>query len=122
MLAFEAIFLLDIIINFLLSYVKYDTQTEVIECHIVKTITNYLSTTFYKDFIPIIPLQLMELPNKRNLLFFLIKLMRLFKGFRILDVHALMKKIKAIYKERSVNLIKSDPKAGEDMLNDHNKI
>lgn len=119
---FEAVFVLDIIINFMLSYERNDTAAETIEWNILKTFTKYLTTNFYKDFIPVIPFQLMNLPNNRNTLFLLIKLLRLFKGFRILDEHVIMKKIKNIYKERSIAKIESEPSIQNDILNDHNKI
>lgn len=64
----------------------------------------------------------MELPNKRNQLFYLIKLMRLSKGFAILDVPNLMVKIKNIYKEKSIKMIAKDPIKAEDISADHNNI
>jgi len=121
-IVFECVFCIDIVINSMLSYERQDTASETIENNIVKTLTHYLTTNFYKDLIPVIPFQNIELENNRNQLFLLIKLMRLFKGFRILDEHVIMGKVKNIYKERAKKLIETEPKVANDTLNDHNKI
>jgi hypothetical protein len=64
----------------------------------------------------------MGMPKNRNLLFFLVKLMRLSKGFAILDAAVIIKIIKHIYKQRGLRLMESDPKIKNDTLVDHNKI
>ena len=48
--------------------------------------------------------------------------MRLWKGFKIFDVPALMAKIKVIYKEKGEKAIKRNPVMAEDTASDNNKI
>ena len=60
--------------------------------------------------------------RNRNMLFMLVKLSRLMKGFDILNVPRIMVKIKGFYIESSKNKIKKDKKVGDDIINDHNKI
>lgn len=84
---------------------------------------NYFWGDFIKDVLPILPLQYISLRNNRASLFYLIKLLRLAKGFHILNVTKFMKKIKAVYKARTELLLKNDPvMARTDIDNDHNKI
>ena len=49
-------------------------------------ILHYLKTDFIWDFIPLIPLQLLTMQRRRENLFFLIKLLRIRKGMKFLDV------------------------------------
>ena len=58
----------------------------------------------------------------RGALFYLIKLIRLYKGFKIFDIPRLMKIIKIGYKERSQKMIETDKQMAEDQILDHNKI
>ena len=59
-----------------------------------RIIQNYMLTDFLFDFIPIIPLQVIELTRHRERLFYLIKVVRFYKGFKVLKVSALMQQIK----------------------------
>jgi hypothetical protein len=61
MYCFEAVFMLDICVNFLLSYEYMGPLGKLTQKNIPTIATHYLSTTFYKDFIPIIPLQLIPM-------------------------------------------------------------
>lgn len=56
MYSFEAVFMLDIFVNFILSYEYMSPLGKQVERNIMKISSHYLWTTFYKDFIPIIPL------------------------------------------------------------------
>jgi hypothetical protein len=116
------VFFVDICFSSILSYDREDGVQTIREHNVIKTVVNYFGGRFYLDFIPIIPLQRLEMINKRNMLFYLVKLMRLNKGFDILHVPTLMSKIKIIYKERSVKRIEEDPRIGNDKMNDNNKI
>jgi hypothetical protein len=105
MLFFEGVFFTDVCVNFLLSYEYMGEYGKVVERNITNIFSHYLKTTFIKDFIPIIPFQLIQLPKSRGTLFYLIKLLRLAKGFRLLDVFTIMKQIKDIYKNYSIRMI-----------------
>ena len=85
-LVFELLFLMHLVLQFFKSgeeKVKFLTIAQ-----------KYLSDGFLTDFIPIIPLQLVELKNNRNRLFYLIKLIRMEKGFALFDVDKIMRAIK----------------------------
>jgi hypothetical protein len=68
----------------------------------VKDITQislrYLKGEFYKDFIPIIPLQLLDFGGDERL-FYIIKIMRLIKGLQVFDVAQIMVIIKKQYQK-----------------------
>lgn len=98
---FEGVFVVDIAVNFLLSYEYMGQYGKVVERNLGEIASHYIKTTFIKDLIPIIPFQLISLPKERGTLFYLIKLMRLAKGFRLLDVFTIMKQVKEIYKNYS---------------------
>lgn len=119
---FEGVFALDIGVNCLLSFEQTSQYGTYIETSVGAIASHYLYSTFYKDFLPIIPFQLTPLANRRGTLFYLIKLLRLAKGFKLLDVVYLMKKIKAIYKQRGRNLIRNEPDKANDTVHDHNKV
>lgn len=75
-----------------------------------KIIINYLQGEFIWDFIPLIPLQFLRLVNNRDRLFFLIKCLRLRRGFAILDVTKLMGSIKNFFNRRLEYNIENDEK------------
>lgn len=57
-------------------------------------------------------------------MFYLIKIIRLAKGFKILDEHVIMGKIKIIYREKILEKMKNDHLGvvANDKVHDHNKI
>lgn len=119
---FEGVFVVDIAVNFMLSYEYMGQYGKEIQRNLFEISNHYVKTTFIKDLIPIIPFQLIPLPKERGALFYLIKLLRLAKGFRLLDVFTIMKQIKEIYKNYSIRRIKNDPRIALDTLADHNKV
>lgn len=52
---FEAVFFIDIMVNCVLSFEKEYNSQIIVEKKVTVISTNYASTTFYKDLIPIIP-------------------------------------------------------------------
>lgn len=119
---FEMIFCCDIGVNFLLSFERQDAQSEVVEWNMQKTAYRYFTTDFARDFIPVIPFQNMQMYNRRNKLFYLIKMVRLIKGFRILNEHVIMLKIKAIWKKSVVEKMNKNEAIKTDKINDHNGV
>jgi hypothetical protein len=87
-----------------------------------KTSVKYLKTSFAIDFIPVIPLQNLSMINNRNCLFYLIKCVRLIKGFKILNEQEIMGKIKLIYKKNLLIKMEKNPLVKHDKLRDHNKV
>ena len=93
MLIFEGTFLFDIIVNFLLTF-EVEGSGHNVERDLSKIASNYFWGNFKNDLLPLLPLQLIELGKGRGALFFLVKLLRLWKGFKIFNVPILMRKIK----------------------------
>ena len=62
---------------------------------------NYLNNSFPLDIICLLPLQFVKMKRNRQLLFFLIKMLRIIKGFELFDVHNMMKYVKIEYHKRT---------------------
>jgi len=99
MVLFETLFFVNMLVNFVLTYsLNSKNSYSYVETDISKISTRYIKTGFMMDVIPLIPLQIFEMSNGRHNLFYLIKVVRLYKGFIIFDVHYMMHKIKDFYK------------------------
>jgi hypothetical protein len=96
---FELLFALDIIVKFMLTFEDPETHIKVIDLGVISK--NYFFDRFIWDFIPLLPLQIFPMYRNRNTLFYLIKLIRLYKGFKILDIPKLMGIIKKIHRDHS---------------------
>lgn len=81
----------------------------------------YLKGEFWKDFIPIIPLQLLDIGEDRRL-FYIIKIMRLIKGLQVFDVANIMEIIKKQYQKNLDHIIANRPDLAENTLLDNNNI
>ena len=79
-------------------------------------------TDFKWDFIPLLPLQLFTFKNKRENLFFLIKLLRIRKGMKMLDVTMLKFYIKAGLINRMERKIESDVHFANNMIEPMNPV
>jgi len=98
MLIFEAVFVVDMLTHFLLSYRKEGSSTSTPpERDIMKCSLHYYKNGFLLDLIPLIPFQVIEMHRGRHNLFYLVKLMRLYKGFKIFNVPKIMELIKNLY-------------------------
>lgn len=64
---------------------------------IAKTAMNYFYNGFAMDFIPLIPFFAIKMKRNRQQLFYIIKMIRLVKGFDLFDVPSMMTKIKFFY-------------------------
>ena len=83
----------------------------------------YLKGEFLKDFIPIIPLQMVKMgDNGDERLFYLIKIMRLIKGLQVFDVANIMEIIKKQYQKKLDKIILERPDLAENTLLDNNNI
>ena len=81
---YETIFFIDMVLQF---FKEFTSETSSIPVRNLEKISmNYLQNGFAYDFIAILPLQVLHLKNKRENLFFLIKLVRLEKGVRLMNV------------------------------------
>ena len=82
--------------------------------------------TFYQDLIALLPMTLIFFHNNYfdefYRLFFLIKVIRIKKGFDIFDVPHIMETVKDFYRDRNQIRIEEDLEFAEDMINDNNNI
>ena len=83
---------------------------------------HYLKNDFIWDFIPLIPLQLFKLKNRRERLFFLIKIYRLKKGFKLFDVSKILKAFKKRNNEYLEIKVNEDSKFANNKIVNNNKI
>ena len=105
---FEALFFFDMMINFILSYKELGSNGPA-ETDLSRIAERYCKGCIHIDFIPLIPLQLIEFKNGRHNLFYLIKVFRLYHGFEIFNVPRVMNAFKKIYKKRALDMIENDP-------------
>jgi len=81
----------------------------------------YLKDNFIREAIPLIPLHLLDTGKLGNLLYVL-KLIRISRGFELLNVHRIVKHIRNFYKDYTLKLIKDDPNRLLNLALDNNKM
>jgi len=109
-----------LVLQFFLSF--DDGKSPKPQTNLTKIFNNYFYGSFIYDFIPLIPFQLIEMYRNRNCLFYLVKVMRLWQGFKLLDVPKLMGIFKSIHNKQKKLLMDMNPKMGDDIFQDHNKV
>jgi hypothetical protein len=117
---FESMFAISIVMRFFVDYYEEGKQFPVRD--LTSIAKNYLKTDFIFDFIPLIPLQELALPRGYARFFYIIKVFRLFNGFKLLNVEHIMEYIKKFYKSKVDRMIQSDVEIGEDIVRDNNNI
>lgn len=93
----ECVFLVHMITQALLEYKVQGGKLPVRDPG--KTATRYLQTDFIYDLIPLIPFQFQSMYRNRQYLFYVVKMMRLWKGFDLFNVPKMMDKIKNHYQK-----------------------
>lgn len=83
---------------------------------------NYLKTDFLWDFIPLLPVNFFPMYRKRHYLFYLLKMIRINKGFEVFDVPKIMIQVKAAYNRKLQRIIDGDHKLANNIYLDNNKI
>jgi len=83
---------------------------------------NYINGVFVWDFIPILPLYVVELNRNRQYLFNIIKMIRIQRGFDLFDVRRINTFVKGRFEKQIQNIIENDPALAEDKDQDNNKI
>ena len=83
---------------------------------------NYLKTRFIFDFIPLLPINFIPMFRKREYLFYVVKMTRLYRSLEFFDVHECMLVVKKIYKAKMQRIIDKDPKRANNIYLDNNKI
>lgn len=90
---------------------------------LLETIADYLKGDFIKDLIPFLPITFVFLGvNKYFRYFYLLKVLRIINCLEMQFTQLGINFIKDMIKLNIENNIKSDPRVGEDIIEDHNKI
>lgn len=116
----EVFFLIHLLLQFFIEFRPSAEKAPVRD--IPKISVHYLQNGFAMDFIPIIPFYAVSLKRKRQDLFYIIKMIRLIKGFNIFDVQNMMTKVKAFYHRKMMKIIENDIDLANDKDQDNNKI
>lgn len=119
-ISYEIIFLVAFLLNFLVEYTPKGEEKPVRD---IKSIAwNYLKGNFALDFIPLIPLQFIDLPGGKERLFIIIKLIRIFNGLKVFQVRSIMSYIDKYFQAKLDNIIENDPELAEDKNVDSTNI
>lgn len=119
-LFYEIIFLVAFMLNFLVEYTPKGEEKPVREYK--KIAWNYLKGNFALDFIPLVPLQFIDLPGGKERLFIVIKLIRIFNGIKVFKVRSIMSYIENYFHTKLDNIIENDPELAEDKNVDSTNI
>ena len=109
------------IIKFLTDYLPHGETKP--ERDLLVLSKRYLNGPFIWDFIPLMPLTLIfRSNNHKNKLLYLLKVIRLIIGLKVLRISRFMKVIKETIKNKIKQKVKDNPLLGEDIENDHSMI
>lgn len=108
----EVYFCLSMYVNFVTDYVP-DGQIEPVR-NLVQISKRYLKGDFIMQFIPLIPFTYVIELNNHTRLLFLIKVLRVINGMKVLDVQTIFSRIQVINRRQSIKNIKKNPMIGED--------
>lgn len=90
---FELFYFFDMVLNFFVEY-KSETRTHR-EFHLI--MINYIKTDFLGDLLPLLPLEMLQLNNGNERHFFLLKVLRIRKGYKLLSIKDLISEVKKYY-------------------------
>lgn len=116
----ESIFLVHLIMQFFVEYEDETGQRTIRNLQL--TAINYVKTRFIFDFIPLLPINFIPMYRKREYLFYVVKMTRLYRSLEFFDVHEFMKVVKRVYKSRMQRIIDKNPKLANNIYLDNNKI
>ena len=121
-LTFESIFAISMCFKFFTTYVADGTTTVVKDRG--KIASRYFRTQFPYDFFVWCPFFFFSDCSKDSFyrLFFLIKVVRIKWGLKLIDVGPIMSAFQNLAHRRIKRMIEENPAIGEDQLNDHNNI
>ena len=95
--AFEVIFLIDMIVNFFLDFQTNSKTVKIITRDIREIVHRYVHGEFIWDLVPLLPLQYIEMESNLNFNFYLIKVIRLRKGFGAFSINQIVYKVKEMW-------------------------
>lgn len=101
-------YIFDIIQKFTTTYRDPESDEKVYDSE--KIISNYTKNGFFRDFIALIPLQLLQLPYNFENMFYLIKIIRITKAIEAFDIKNLINKFKDYNKHLTEMKVKASRK------------
>jgi hypothetical protein len=119
-LAYTLTFVADIVIHFFVAY-EHPALSEPVT-NLRKIAINYLKGMFCIDFVSSVPLYWLfvrSLDSKKAKLLYLFKLVRLYKGFNLLNHQQLMKEVKQFYIKKLLILIKGNKDLANNQFEDN---
>ena len=93
----EIIYLIDMITTFFVEYIPEQEGVPKIKDH-YNIAKRYLNNNFIREAIPLFPLHYIEIGELSNL-WYVVKLIRIIRGFELLNVHRIMLNVKRFYKD-----------------------
>lgn len=119
-ISLEVFFTLSVLFNFILEFKQDGSMHPIRDLELIAK--NYLSGNFVFDVIPCIPLQYVNIGGREKM-FYLIKIMRLYKGIQFMDVSAMVAYLGNYNtKVRLQNMINNDPVKANDTSKDNTFI
>jgi hypothetical protein len=106
---FEVVFLMDMIAHFFLDFRYSVVSTESVR-DLSEIIPRYLKTQFIWDLIPLLPLQIIQLDNNGQNLFYLIKCARIVKSVHKINTGELMTYLKDKRSQINNKVFRDNPK------------
>ena len=94
---FEFVFLFDLLLHFNVDFPSSHKTAAYPIREYVAIANNYIHGSLVVDLIPLLPFQLLRMERNRQHLFFAIKIMRVFKAFKYMNVSKLMHYLQETY-------------------------
>ena len=109
------------ILEFLTDYEEFPGQLPVRDISLIAI--KYMKGRFFVDLLSLIPFnQFVKMQNGFDKLLYLFKVLRLEKGFEILNVGNIMSAVKIFYQRRLNDIILNNPYLADNTLVDNNRI
>lgn len=110
---FEGIFIFDMLITVLTELPPLD-NSDLPERRLQVIAERYLKTQFLWDLIPLVPFQLIKIPYTDQGIFYIFKITRIKRGFKLFNVHSMMQVVKAFFHKRLLMIIKNNETLAND--------
>ena len=118
---FEGIFFIHFILQFFLEFRVEGEKVAIRDP--MKICMNYIyEGSFLLDFIVLLPFEYLKLKRRRDDLFYLIKMLRIIKGFVLFDVPDMMAFVKSQYQKKLQVIVDNDPELANDIDQDNTNI
>lgn len=95
----ELVYIIDMATKFLTTFIDTKSKNKITDSDVI--VTHYKENGFYRDLLALIPLQMIPIDNGINNLFYLIKIVRIFKAIENLNITTVVQTFK-YYKDKYV--------------------